>query len=107
MDGKDVQKILGMSVKELRLAKGLTQERLAELINKQPNTINRIETGVNFVKSDTLADLANVFGVHPGMVFWGQPAPQDLMEKITLLLQTFSPEKRLEVYKILKAMDIE
>lgn len=34
MDGKDVQKILGMSVKELRLAKGLTQERLAELINK-------------------------------------------------------------------------
>lgn len=39
MDSKDIQKILGNSLKELREAKGLTQEKLGECIGVEAGTI--------------------------------------------------------------------
>ena len=38
MDSKDIQKILGNSLKELREAKGLTQEKLGERIGVEAGT---------------------------------------------------------------------
>lgn len=51
MDSKDIQKILGNSLKELREAKGLTQEKLGECIGVEAGTIYRLESGKNFIRA--------------------------------------------------------
>ncbi len=105
MNGKDIKKIFGLSVKEHRVAKGLTREQLAELIDKDLSTVNRIETGVNFVNSDTLAKLCEVFEVTPAVLL---SPPQLLLkdqsesiEVITQLLQTVPANNLKDIYKML------
>lgn len=110
MDGKDIKRILGDSIKDLRIAKGFTQEQLAELINVQTNSINRIETGVNFIKCDTLAELSNIFEVYPALLFSARPtmklnSNEEMIKLISKILQTFTPEKLQEVYNILRVMN--
>lgn len=110
MDSNDVQKILGASLKEIREAKGLTQEKLGELIGMEAGTIYRIEAGKNFVKSDTLAKLCNVLNVHPSVLFTARPTiilkdNINSIKTITQLLQTFPQDKLNDAYNILKVLN--
>lgn len=52
---KDLKLKFGKRLKEIRKAKGLTQEKLAELVNLAPRQLTRIETGENFPSEVTLA----------------------------------------------------
>ncbi len=109
MNGNDIKNIFGASVKELRTAKKLNQEQLAELVGVDKNTITRIETGINFVTCDTYARLSNVFNVHPKILMTQRPTfildeNIDYRKQINLLLQTFSQDKLQEVYNILSVM---
>lgn len=109
MDGNDIRKIFGSSVQDLRKAKGYSQEKLAELLSVDKNTINRIETGINFVTSDTLAKLSDVLDVHPTMFFAKNPSINlnkngDLRKPINKLLQTLTPEKLEQAYNILRVL---
>jgi transcriptional regulator with XRE-family HTH domain len=61
-------------LRELRLAKGLTQVQLAELCGMPQSTISRIEsgstTGVDF---ETLERVAGALGVHPSdLIVYGK-----------------------------------
>jgi len=110
MNGNDVQHILGSALKEVRVFRGLTQEKLAELVGVQTNTINRIETGVNFVTSNTLAKLSTVLNVHPSILLSERPSIVqkehiDYLKQINYILQVFSPDKLREVYNILCVMN--
>lgn len=62
-NNEDIKNILGSAIKELRIKKGITQERLAEFLGVQPPTIAKIETGKRFVSSELLAKLCNFFNV--------------------------------------------
>lgn len=109
MDGNDIKKIFGSSVQEIRKANGITQEKLAELIGKDKNTINRIETGINFVTGETYADLCNVLNVHPSILMTQKPVfllqeHINYRNEINQLLKTFPPEKLKDIYNILLAM---
>lgn len=53
----DVKFLLGKQIKEVRNKKGLTQEKLAELIGVGERNLSKIECGVNFVTADTLSKL--------------------------------------------------
>lgn len=64
-DSKNIKKIFGATVKELRTNKGITQEQLAEYLGLQPHSITKIETGRTFVSSEVLASLSNFFNVTP------------------------------------------
>ena len=44
----DNKKLLGSRLKELRKRKGLTQEKLAELVELEPASICNIENGYNY-----------------------------------------------------------
>ena len=59
----DNKQKLGKRIKELRKSKGYTQERLAELINMEQNSISIIESGRNFPTLVTLEKIANVLEV--------------------------------------------
>lgn len=106
---KDIQKILGNSLKELREAKGLTQEKLGERIGVEAGTIYRLEAGKNFIKSETLAKLCDALDVHPSLFFTARPTitldnHADSIKNITRLLQTFPQDKLNDAYNILKVL---
>lgn len=51
--------VIGARVKELRKAKGLTQERLGELSGIEPSNISHIERGAAKLSLPTLISIAN------------------------------------------------
>ena len=66
-DGKS-KNIIGVKLKELRKAKGLTQKHLAELLQLEGHefsdlTILRIEQGTRFVPDYEIVILSNFFGI--------------------------------------------
>ncbi|MBD5401508.1 helix-turn-helix transcriptional regulator [bacterium] len=109
-DSKNIKKIFGANVKELRTNKGITQEQLAEYLGLQPHSITKIETGRTFVSSEVLAKLCNFFNITPSFflnhkvkVFTQDDI--DFSNEIKRLLPNFSPTKLREIYNILNVMD--
>jgi len=56
-------KIIGKRIKEIRLQKLLTQEKLAEMCNLSVSSISRIEVANRNVSLDTLINIGNSLGV--------------------------------------------
>ena len=54
---KEIRQNVGNIVKQLRIQKGLTQEKLAEFIDVQPQTIRAIEKGRSFLSCNFLISL--------------------------------------------------
>jgi len=52
------KKLLGARIKELRKLRGLSQEKLAEMINIDPKHLSRIEVGGSFPSMDTLGEIS-------------------------------------------------
>ena len=59
----DTNKKLGKRIQELRKLRGLTQSKLAELIDVEVVTISRIENGSRFPKKENLENIAKVLNV--------------------------------------------
>ena len=59
----DIKKLLGKRIREIRLAKKLKQETLAEMACIEPPTLSNIENGKNYPASETLNKIANALGV--------------------------------------------
>ena len=53
----ELKRRFGKNIKFIRKAKGLTQEKLAEMLNLNQRQLTRIESGANFPSVDTLANL--------------------------------------------------
>lgn len=65
----DIKKLLGRRIKELRTRKGLTQEKLAEMIGVGERNLSKIECGNNFVTSETLSNILSALDVEPSELF--------------------------------------
>ncbi len=65
----DIKKLFGKRVKELRIKKGLTQEKLAEMIDIGERNLSKIECGNCFVKAETIAKLLNALEVNSTELF--------------------------------------
>jgi transcriptional regulator with XRE-family HTH domain len=63
MTESDLRSIFGKNLKKYRVFKGLSQAKLAELVNISPNFISDLETGKRWLSSDTLVNLAEVLDV--------------------------------------------
>lgn len=110
MDGKTIKQILGSSVRELRINKGITQEKLAELLGVGINSTNRIETGTSFITSETFAKLCNIFDVHPSVLLVAKPQHilkehSDYIKAINGSLQRCSLEKLKYIYGIVDVLN--
>lgn len=110
MDSKTIKQILGSSIKELRTNKGITQEKLAELLELGISTTNRIETGTSFITSETFAKLCNIFNVHPSILLSAKPnyilkEHSDYIKAINGSLQRCSLEKLKYIYEIIDVLN--
>ena len=69
MEESDIKKLFGKKIKELRIKKGLTQEKLAEMIDVGERNLSKIECGNVFVKAKTLAKIINALEIDPKELF--------------------------------------
>ena len=60
---KTSKQLLGARIREIRKARGLSQETLAELIGIEPRHVSRIEVGKSYPTISRLEKLSEVLGV--------------------------------------------
>ncbi len=104
--GSDIKKNLGEIVRELRLQKNITQEKLSEYLELQPRSITAIENGKTFISCEVLEKLANYFDVDPSIFFIKKvnlydPNQQEYYNEIKRLLRSFKSDKLKKIYNIL------
>jgi len=68
---QDVDRHVGARVRERRLALGLTQQQLAEMVGTTYQQAHKYERGVNRISAGRLHVIAQVLGVGPGYFFEG------------------------------------
>src|SRR3954452_24781060 len=68
---QDTDRHIGARVRERRIALGLTQQQLAELIGTTYQQAHKYEKGVNRVSAGRLHAIARALGVEPGYFFEG------------------------------------
>ncbi len=67
----NVKKLLGNRIKEIRKERKITQEKLAELIDIEPNNVSKIENGKNYPSAENLAKIAQALNteIHELFIF--------------------------------------
>jgi transcriptional regulator with XRE-family HTH domain len=63
MTESELRAILGANLKRYRCFRGLSQAKLAEMVDISPNFISDLETGKRWISSDTIVSLANALKV--------------------------------------------
>ena len=63
MDDREINKFVGMKIKEFRKNKKLTQQDLADLVGVKNSAISNYEQGTRIPKRDFLFRVANALGV--------------------------------------------
>lgn len=97
--------MFGQRLRELRTAKKLTQETVAELIDIKPENYSRIENGVSFPKPENIVKLSKVLDVEIAELF--QFSHLNDYEKILdAIIEKLKSDKETTVitYKFLKSL---
>mgnify|MGYP000148043267 FL=1 len=96
-------KVFGKRIKELRERKKLTQERLAEKVGLDLQTISRIETGYYFTSFENLEKLANALDVTMSDLFnFGHlKTKEELIKEINTELSTSSEKDVQRIHKLI------
>lgn len=100
-----MKKTFGQRLRELRVAKKLTQETVAELIDIQPENYSRIENGLSFPKPENIVKLSKVLGVEIAELF--QFSHLNDYEKILdTIIEKLKSDKDTTIitYKFLKSL---
>lgn len=109
IDSNDVKNILGNNIRKLRLAKGLSQEQLAEAVGLERDSISSIETGRAFTSSEALAKFANFFNVELNYLFNSNNIEEidkivDFKKEINRALNGCTLDFLKNIYKIVIAL---
>ena len=80
-----MKKLFGKRIKALRQKKGLTQEKLAEILGIGERNLSKIECGVNFVSADTLEKLAIALDVSIKELFDFEHLKDEEIQKVELI----------------------
>ncbi len=100
------KELLGKRVKELRKAKGLTQEKLSEQLNIDPKQLSRIEVGKSFPSFDTLENLSRVLEVEMKELFEFEhhiKSPLEMRKEIEKLINEADDEKIVLLLNLIRA----
>ena len=79
-----IKKELGKKIKQMRVSKGYTQDKLSEIVNISQKALSSIEIGENFVTAETFDKLINALETTPEELFATNNVkePKELLKKI-------------------------
>ena len=66
---RNIKKLLGRRIKEIRIRKGMTQEKLAELVGIGERNLSKIECGNNFITAETLSNILSALDIEASELF--------------------------------------
>lgn len=99
----NLKKNFGKNLQKYRKYRGLTQEKLAELIGVDVTSISSIETGKYFPSADNLSKLVYVLQIQFSDLFMFDSicTEEEIFEDILQILSSFKHDKnRLNTIKI-------
>ena len=101
----NTKQLLGKRIKELIKQNGISQEKLAELIEVEPTTLSNIVTGRNYPLFSTLEKIIKILNISFSdvFVFEYHKETKELKNEIITILKKH-PEKIQDIYKIAKAL---
>ena len=103
-----IKKELGKKIKSMRLSKGYTQEKLAEMADISQKALSSIEIGENFVTAETLDKLLNALEITTEEMFAVNKFmdSSELIKKINENISYLSDDSdRLEIiYNLTKSL---
>ena len=79
-----IKKELGKKIKQMRISKGYTQDKLSEIVNISQKALSSIEIGENFVTAETLDKLIEALETTSEELFATNNVkePKELIKKI-------------------------
>ena len=100
-----MKKMFGKRLREIRTAKMLTQETVAELIDIKPENYSRIENGLSFPKPENIKKLSKVLDVEIAELFQFSYL-NDYDKILDLIIEKLKADKETTVitYKFLKSL---
>ncbi len=102
----DNKKLLGQKVRQLRKQNEYSQERFAELVGIDPNSVSRIECGVHYPSLDTLEKIATVLKVEMRdlFLFSDKESAESLRSYLLQIASELEVEKLREVVGVVRRM---
>ncbi len=70
MDTQKLKKNIGEKIKLYRKKRGLSQDKLAEIVNMEMKSLSRIESGHNYPQCENLVAIANALDVAPWQLYF-------------------------------------
>lgn len=102
----ELKKLLGKRIKEIRVAKSLTQEQLSELTEIGASSISKIESGIYHPSDENLERIAKALKVEPYKLYIcnHHKEPKQLIEEINKMLKNSGEEEVRLAYKVLSGI---
>ena len=100
----DIKVLVGQRIKKIRKSKKYTQEKLAELIGIEPQSLSYMETGKFSPSPDTLQKLGEILNVKPYEFYYFEDITED--EMIGDIIKALKEDKKFLrlVYNIYKSI---
>jgi transcriptional regulator with XRE-family HTH domain len=101
----DIKVLLGKKIREVRKAKKLTQEQMAELLGVETSSLSNIERGKYYPTSENLSKIIRILEVQPHELFnfCYLASHQELLDEIIPALKSNENLTRM-VYKFYQAV---
>ena len=98
--------LIGERLKKARLAKGFTQEQIAEKLDLSVAFLSRVERGNAHINLTRLSQLCSIYGISEGEILNGTSSnSSDYMQKeFSTLLKNCSPETQKLIYNVAKVI---
>lgn len=89
---------IGQKIKDARLAKGLTQQELGDIVGVQKSAIAKYENGrVVNIKRSTLQKIASALNIRPSELIFDE-SPKEAADLHVRIITDFELMKALKVY---------
>lgn len=98
--------IVGQRLKNARINKEMTQEKLAEKLDVSVAFLSRIERGISHINLKRLSQICSILGVSEGYILNGasSSSEQYLISEFNDILSNCSAEKQKLIYEIAKTI---
>ena len=101
----EIKKLLGKRIQELRKAKKLTQEKVAEIIDIETASLSNIENGKYYPTAENLEKIINVLEISPQELFNFNhlKEPNELKKELYTIIEN-NPHRLQDIYKVIKSL---